>query len=510
MSFLQFFNPFSKVFSDNREIVADKEEQLNKNSLATTEDNFVNMQFVDTKAEFTRSLYTSEQSFYDKKTKIAKYREMSEYPEISDSIDNICDEAIVNDSEGNIGKLKILKEIPVNVKKQIEREFNYIQNDVLNLRERGWDLFKKWLIESELYLEKVISKEGNNKRIIGMQVIPAFTIIPHYNGSLVEKYTHTKYSNNTESLIEFEPNQVSYINYGNYGKNVQDTQGYLHPVIKIYNSLRNLEDALIIYRLTRAVEKRVFNIEVGNLPHGKVSEIINKHVNRYKKNLSFDSNTGTVNSNQNIMAMTEDFWFERRNGSGSSVDTLQGGMNLGELTDVSYFLKKLYKTLKLPRSRWEENSGMFNGGKSGEISREEIKFDRFIGRLQNRFKKIIFDFFFEQLAFSGVDPKYINQELYDFEFTKANYFAEYKELELLENKGSILNMLSPYIASDSNPLGLFDKEFLLKKYFGMSEKDYEENQKLIEAKAKLKKVEDLNNMNNNDFIPPIDSFKTPE
>lgn len=506
-------NIFSKYFITNRgskEEVRDKQLASNAQSQSQEElDGWKALAASEIGADFFTGQVLFGQLFSDKKTRISKYREMSMYPEISDAIDIVVDDAILENDKGEIIKLKIKKDIPRHVERKIRREWDYILHDVLKFNDRGWDMFRKWLIESELYLEIVLNKKGNN--IIGVKQMPPFTVTPIYNGSNIVKFVQTRKSpkNNTEIQVPFEANQVAYSNYGMYGNNLIDVRGYLEAAIRTYNQLKNLEDALVVYRLVRAPERRVWNIDVGRMPKGKAEEYIKKLINKYKKQSIYDPNTGAVNSSQNIQALTEDFWFAKSEGKGTEVSTLQSGLNLGELEDVNYFLRKLYKTLKMPRSRWEDPGSVFGAGKIGEITREEIKFSRFIERLQQRFQRVVLDVFYEQLKFRDIEKKYISSEYFDVEFTESNLFKEFKELEIVQAKFEVWDSVSQHVYTEDQTNGVFSREYALKNFFGMTDEEYDKNLGLVKIEAG-RKFEDMLTYQEKEEGKSLDPLKSGE
>lgn len=432
--------------------------------------------------------------FNDKKDRISFYRNMSLYPEISDSLDHVCDDAIVDDGDGDIVRLTFVKEVPKSIQEKIEKEFKYVVWDVYKLHIRGWDLFRKWLIEAEMFIEFTVDTKKKNT-LNGIKVLPAYTMYPIYDGNKIINYVQVPQSKDNsvkynvsmdmEGIITFEPNQISYVNYGIYGRNYLDVRGFLESSIRPYNQLRNLEDSIVVYRLCRAPERRIWNIDVNKMPKGKAEEYIRKLIHKYKKRLNYNPETGAIDSTQNIQALTEDFWFPKDSeGRGSSVDTLQSGMQLGEITDVNYFLKKLYKTLKLPRTRWEENA-TYNAGKIGEITREEVKFTRFVERLQQRFKRFILDGLLVQLKLKGFDKKYIKLANFDVEFTQNNIFREYKEKEIRREMIDMWSSIASYVITPDNPSdGVFSREFAMKTFMGLNDDEYEENKKLVKREQK--------------------------
>ena len=497
------YNPFAKFFqrADQKEIAKDEQEMKNAQGISEIEAQW-NTIFNATQYQYSSDMagiiYTGvmwDQYFGTKAGRIFKYREMSFYPEISDALDKICDEAISPDSTGNIVSLEFKKEFPSHIEKQIRDIWNYLITDVYAINERGWDMFRKWLVDSEIYIELILNNEGNN--MVGVKILPPHTMIPIYEDDKIKGYMQTVaggvsqmgITQGTGSVVldkansvTFAKNQVAYVNYGIYGENWLDVRGYLETAIRTFNQLKNLEDALIIYRLVRSPERRVWNVWTGRMPKGKAEEYMKSLIQLYKKRIIYDPDTGAMNASQNVQSLTEDYWFAKtEGGEGTTVETIGGGMTLGELDDVKYFLEKLYKTLKLPRSRWDDTAGtMYSSGKSGEILREEINFSNFVQRLQRRFAYILTDPFLTLLRLKGIDEKYINESFYSVKFVQSNLFKKYREMELTEARFGILANMSEYIYNkNDNPKGMFDAEFVLRNYFLMTDEEWEQNQELL-------------------------------
>jgi len=423
--------------------------------------------------------------FANKSQKILTYREMSFFPEIVDALNTICDEAMTPDEKGNYIKLNINKELPLREQKHIQKTFDYIVNDVVKVRHRGWELFRTWLVESELFLEKIINDKGT--KIIGIKMLPASSTYPIYEGTIIKKYAQTTKRVNSYNarVLEsaetyFEPEQVCYVNFGQYGANLLDVRGYLEPSIRTWNQLKNLEDSLIIYRLVRAPERRLWNVEAGRLPPGKSEEFLKQQIARYRKEFTINSD-GTIDSQKLFQALTHDYWFIKREGQGTEVTNLQSGINLGEIDDVNYFLRKMYKTLQIPRSRWEDTMNTVATNMApGELTREEVKFSRFIGRLRDRFKKIFIDLLVTQLRLSNqIDQKYTKESIFDIEFCEENVFAEQKRLMNLKSKFEVFSSYSADIVGVDNPGGKFSKRYAMTKFFGWTEEEYQLNEEWI-------------------------------
>lgn len=511
---LNYYNPFSKFFLKSRLASEDDmEEQYIKNSQGISQEDLEfdmlygrqssqGFGIVNTQAIF-KTIFTSKQQ------KIAIYREMANFPEIKDSIDTICDEAITANENGQYIGLQINEEIPLREEQIIRRTFNYVVNDVFKFKERGWDLFKRWLIESELYLEVILDKGGT--KIIGVKPLPAAITNPVYEGNVIKKYIQTSIpgSRNSEQKGDrfFETNQVLYINSGEYGTSYLDVRGYLESTIRTYNQLRSLEDALIIYRIVRAPERRLWNIEVGKLQSGRAEEFLKGVIQKYRKQDIYNASTGTIDNTKMYQALTQDYWFTKKEGQGTEVTPLQSSMTFGELDDVKYFLTKLYKTLHIPRSRWEDTINTVSTGTApGEITREEVKFSRFVGRLRTRFSKIIIDLLVQQLRLSNqVSAKYTQKSLFNVEYFEENVFAEQKKLQILKAKSDALSGFLDQMATTENLQGVWSRRFVMKEIWGMTDEEYQKMR--TEISEELKEAEMKDAVGSEESAPKKESGK---
>jgi capsid assembly protein Gp20 len=466
-----------------------KDDEAIYNSVTTSEDDLYNLQRGQSRnGGYVNTQISFDQVFNNKAEKIKKYRDMADFPEINDALDICCDEAIVKDSDGVVASLNITEEddFPSDVLDKIYEESEYLIKNVFKIQKRGWGLFRKFLTEGEVFLEKIPNKSRDG--ISSLKVMPAFRSVPIYESNIIRGFVHGTIDPEkqyTLADIKLLPNQVAYTCWDDYiNGDITDPKSYLHAALRTYNQLRSLEDSLIVYRLSRALEKRVFNVEVGQMPPNKAREFINKLINQYKKNNTYNPETGVINQTQNLMSFNEDFWFDQHDGKGSSVTTLQSGMNLGKLEDIELFRKKMYITLKLPKSRWDESSSPFGNGKNGEISREEIKFDLFVERIQSRFSDLFTDVLITHLKMKGVDDEYLDPGKFHYSFTKANYFAVFKELELSETQAALMNNYMTLIYSPMNPNGIYSSEYVLKKILKMTDQEFDENKKLLEQAKK--------------------------
>jgi len=500
------FNRVSRFFQTGREKEDALEYQQMKNSQGMSQEEFDKSNFLSYENLFNSNQAASyvgvsfENYFANKVQRIMKYREMSLYPEISDALDMLCDEAIVDNPNGDIVSLTIKEELPSNIERQIREEWKYLLTEVFAFNERGWDFFKKWLVEAELYVELILNDKANS--IIGIKILPAHSMVPVMENNKIVAFLQTRKEGvvdknsvevkgtKEETVMPFDRDQVSYVNYGQSGENVVDVRGYLEPAIRTYNQLKNLEDSLVIYRINKAPLRRLWNVATRRMPKGKSEEYLKGLIQKFRKKVIYNPQTGDIDSAANIQTLTEDYWFlKNEDNSGTEVTTLGESTGfLNEIDDIKLFLGKLNKALKIPKARWEDSktAGYSTGKNSSEVTREEIKLMKFVERLQRRFKYLILDAFISQLRIKGFDEQYVDLGLYDIEFTKSNLFSEYREMEMTESKINLLTSVDAFIAKPSNNFeGMFAEEYVMKRMLFISDEEYQKNADLIEA-AKAK------------------------
>lgn len=501
-------NPFAKYFKDVSKEEDKIIDQSMKNSQGVSELQLQLAQVMNVNYNTDNMggvIYTGiqwENFFAGKVQRILGYRAMSKYPNINDAITMICDDAVVPDVNGETVYLDFRKEVPRHIEEQIRDLWNYLIHDVYAFNDRGWDMFRKWLIDSEMYVENILNEEGNN--IIDIKILSPLTMMPIYIENKVSSFVQSlnftnnnlgnisngTSTNNSQDFLNktFNKNQISYATFGEYFDGY-DVRGYLESSIKLYNQLKNMEDAIVIYRLNRGTERRIWNIAIGKMPKGKAEEYIKGMIQKYKKRIIYDPETGAMDSSQNILALTEDYWFAKNEaGEGTTIDTIGGGINLGELEDIKYFVTKLNQTLQLPRSRWDDSAGVnYSSGKSGDMLKEELKFMKFIERLQRKFSYIIMDSFISLLRLRGLDSRYTTESLFNIRFNSANLFKQYKEVEFNESRLQILGTMNDLIYSAENQNGYFAPEFVLKNLLQFSEYDLKLNNDMLQ---KLKGASD--------------------
>ena len=411
---------------------------------------------------------------------IKRYREMALHPEADGAIEDVVNEAIVSDLNDTPVTIN-LDNLPASpgIKQRIREEFKTIK-DLLNFDAKSHEIFRNWYVDGRLYYHKVIDiknpQEGikelryidplkmrfvreERKKDKGTQVLELnnrgqekavfpeideyFMYVPKptYAGGGSHKYSGSK-------GIKFSKDSITYCTSGLVDRNKGVVLSYLHKAIKSLNQLRMIEDSLVIYRLSRAPERRIFYIDVGNLPKIKAEQYLRDVMNRYRNKLVYDASTGEVRDDRKHMSMLEDFWLPRREGGrGTEISTLPGGQNLGELSDVQYFQKKLYRSLSVPESRIAAEGG-FNLGRSSEILRDELKFSKFVGRLRKRFGNMFIDMLKTQCLLKNIcTPEDWTKlaEHIQFDYIYDNHFAELKEKELLEGRLALAAQAEPYL-----------------------------------------------------------------
>ena len=440
---------------------------------------------------------------------IKRYREMSLHPECDEAIEDIVNEAIVSDLHDSPVEIDLSNlSVGDNIKKTIRDEFKYIK-DLLDFDSKSHEIFRNWYIDGRLYYHKVIDLDNPRDGIQELRYIDALkvkyvrqmkkkdintpTLITPQDKKLaitpeLDEYfeynptggSNKSYSptNGVQGSIKIAKDAVTYCTSGLVDRNKHITLSWLHKGIKALNQLRMIEDSLVIYRMSRAPERRIFYIDVGNLPKVKAEQYLREVMNRYRSKLVYDANTGEVRDDKKFMSMLEDFWLPRREGGrGTEITTLPGGQNLGEITDINYFQKKLYKALGVPETRLGGEGG-FNLGRSSEILRDELRFNKFVGRLRKRFSNMFLDMLKTQLLLKNVitvDDWSGMSEHIQFDYIYDNHFAELKDSELFQERMANLSQAEPYIGK------YFSQDYLRRTILRQTDDEIVEQDKLIAA-----------------------------
>ncbi len=400
---------------------------------------------------------------------ISRYRDISTYPDVDNAIEEIVTEAIAAvDSEEPVTLDLDKLELSDSIKKRIREEFEEVVN-LLDFKDKAHDIFRRWYIDGRLYYQKVINpaqtKLGiqelryvdprkirkvrevkKDKLPSGVEVIKSINEFFIYNDKGMN-YTPGSNPNNNNG-IKIATDTITFVPSGLLDLDRNVVLGYLNKAIKPTNQLKMMADSLVIYRLSRAPERRIFYIDVGNLPKLKAEQYMKDIMARYRNKIVYDSTTGEIKDDRKFMTMLEDFWLPRREGGrGTEITTLPGGENLGQIADIEYFQNKVYQSLNIPTSRFQQSTG-FNFGRQAEISNDEIKFAKFISRLRRKFNSLFDDLLETQLVLKGI----INPEEWtsikskiDYKYAQDQYFQEMKEAENLRNRVDVLNQMSPYV-----------------------------------------------------------------
>ena len=417
---------------------------------------------------------------------IRRYREVSQHPECDMAIEDIINEVIVS-NERDVAVSISLDKLAVSdkIKEKIRDEFDEVLR-LLNFEEKGHDIFKRWYIDGRIYFHKVIDPSSPRKGITELRFIDPRKMkkvreikkkrdVKSKGIEVVEQtaewfvYNEKGMTSGTSNVgVKIATDSITFVTSGVIDQTRNMVMGHLHKAIKPVNQLRMIEDAVVIYRIVRAPERRVFYVDVGNLPKIKAESYLRDVMARYRNKLVYDASTGEIRDDRKHMSMLEDFWLPRREGAkGTEVSTLPGGQNLGEISDVQYFQKKLYKALNVPISRMESESG-FNLGKAAEISRDELKFTKFVQRLRKRFTQVFADILKTQLVLKGIitieDWAKIGSHI-QYDYLKDGYFAELKEAEILRERLSLAQEVSQYVGK------YYSVEYVRKKVLRQSDED---------------------------------------
>jgi hypothetical protein len=392
---------------------------------------------------------------------INKYRGIAQQTEVDAAIDEIVNESIVYDDENKFLEVNLEKsKLSAGIKTKIENEFEEIYG-MLNFGELGYDLFRSWYVDGRLYHHLVVNPDQEKLGIQEIRYIDATKIRkvkkvfykkdPKTNVDIVDRvdehYQYEKKPGSQNTAIILSKDSVSYVPSGLLDETRKKVISHLHKGLKPVNQLRMMEDSLVIYRLARAPERRIFYIDVGNLGAAKAEQHMKSIMSRFRNKLVYDATTGLLKDDRKHMSMLEDFWLPRKEGGrGTEISTLPGGENLGQIDDIIYFQKRLYKSLNVPVSRLE-NESTFNIGRSSEITREEIKFQKFIDRLRQKFSKLFLDILRKQLVLKGIiteeDWDDIKDEI-SIDYQQDNHFTELKETEILNERLNTLDRVSGY------------------------------------------------------------------
>ena len=449
---------------------------------------------------------------------IRRYREMSLHPECDSAIEDVVNEAIVSDLNDSPVEIN-LSNLPASdkLKDIIRDEFKYLK-EIMDFDKKCHEIFRNWYVDGRIYYHKLIDLNKPSEGIKEVRYIDALKIkyirklktadknslgieyrkilgdggkLDFSNQEVEEFYMYDPNVGSSQNAayrvsdvnnVKISKDAIVYVTSGLVDRNKQTVLSFLHKAIKALNQLRMIEDSLVIYRLSRAPERRIFYIDVGNLPKIKAEQYLRDVMNRYRNKLVYDANTGEIRDDRKMMSMLEDFWLPRREGGrGTEITTLPGGQNLGELADIEYFQKKLYDSLGVPPTRLAAESG-FNLGRSSEILRDELKFTRFVGRLRKRFSQIFIDLLKTQLILKNIvsfEDWVVLSDHIQFDYVYDNHFSDLKKNELMNDKLGVVAAMDPYLGR------YFSADYVRRTILGQTDSEIKE----IDAQMK-KEIKD--------------------
>ena len=476
---------------------------------------------------------------------IRRYRDMALHPEVDSAVDEVVNEFVVSDAHDTPVEINLDNlDAGMGIKKKIRDEFEYIKR-LLNFDNRAHEIVRSWYIDGRLYYHKVIDLDNPKKGITELRYIDPMkikkvrqkidqkknldslqrqamkgTALEYEYGTFVDYYLYNPkgfYKGGVlgpvgdmslSQGVKMAIDSITFCPSGLQDLNKRMTLGFLHKAIKALNQLRMIEDSLVIYRLSRAPERRIFYIDVGNLPKVKAEQYLRDVMARYRNKLVYDASTGEMRDDKKHMSMLEDFWLPRREGGrGTEITTLPGGQNLGELKDVEYFKKKLFNSLNLPPSRLTDDNKGFNLGKTTEVLRDELKFTKFIGRLRKRFSEMFQDVLKTQLILKGVvaleDWEDMKEHIqYDFLFD--NHFNELKNIEMMNQRMATVTQMDPFAGK------YFSVQYVRKHILGQTNKDIRELDKEMQSEIDSGLVMSPQDINTFDTMDRQNSAFQPE
>jgi len=467
---------------------------------------------------------------------IKRYREMALHPEADSAIEDIVNEAVVSDTNDSPVEIELSNlNASDGIKRKIREEFKYILS-LLDFDKKAHEIYRNWYVDGRLYYHKVIdlknpqegiqelryidamkmryvrqqkNKESDKLRLANMNSdnpleyeFPEIEEYFIYNPKAVYPTGSPSAMTGGNKGIKMAKDSITYCTSGLVDRNKGTVLSYLHKAIKSLNQLRMIEDSLVIYRLSRAPERRIFYIDVGNLPKVKAEQYLRDVMTRYRNKLVYDASTGEIRDDKKFMSMLEDFWLPRREGGrGTEISTLPGGQNLGEITDIEYFKKKLYRSLNVPPSRMDGEGG-FNLGRSSEILRDELKFTKFVGRLRKRFSGMFNDMLKTQLLLKNIitpeDWEMMSEHI-QYDFLYDNHFSELKDSELLNERLNSLQAAEPYIGK------YYSQDYVRRQILRQTDEEIIEQDALIKKEIASGAIPDPNAPIDPETGAPLDS-----
>lgn len=501
MALFDFFSQFGKKGEKEIQIPEKKEESFAPPNLDDTV-------VLNSGGIISQALQFADQGNTNEKDLIESWRELASRPEVDWAIQEIVNEAIVTDFVNYPVSLEVPEstKLPEKIAARLREEFNYILG-LMNFNRTATEKFRQWYIDGKHYYHGIVDSKNPANGLIGVRWIDPRTIkkvvetekIRNEQGIEIERVKDVYYLYNTymagrgnfggsitqtRQAIKVHPDAIAYSNSGLFREKEDGTNiaiSHLDKALKAANQLRLLEDSLVIYRLARAPERRIFYVDVGNLPKTKAEQYLQGIMNRFKNKMVYDTNTGEIKDQRNVLSMLEDYWLPRREGGrGTEVTTLQGGQNLGELEDVEYFYKKLFKSLNIPISRLQSEA-TFNLGRSAEITREEVKFSKFINYLRSKFSET----FVQLLKIQVITKKIMDDSDFDeisahlsFKWQTDSYWDELMFNEMWQSRAALMQQLDPYVGK------YFSQEWIKKNVLSLTDEEIKDIDSQIKNEPK--------------------------
>jgi len=432
---------------------------------------------------------------------IRRYRGLSMHPEVDAAIEEIVNEAISTSELKSSLSLNMdqVEGVSEQIEKSIKQEFEHIVS-MLNFNDHGHDMFKRYYIDGRMVHHLVVNEDNPKEGIQEIRAIDAAKIRkvkqvkskkdPVTGAKIIENvdefFIYEEKPGQQASGVKLTLDSVSYVTSGLLDESRKKVVSHLHKAMKPINQLRMMEDSLVIYRLARAPERRIFYIDIGNLPRGKAEEYMKNIQTKYRNKLVYDASTGAIRDDRKHMSMLEDFWLPRREGGrGTEISTLPGGENLGQIDDIIYFQKRMYRSLNVPINRLEQEQ-QFSLGRTTEINRDEIKFQKFIDRLRRRFSTLFLNTLSKQLILKGI----VTQEDWDnwkndimVDFIRDNHFTEMRDTEIMRERLQTMDMIQQYVGE------FYSKEWVMKNVLMLDDEEIEKMKEQIQDEMASGEVE---------------------
>lgn len=477
------------------------EKELKESMISANNGTAVHREIANVVRYYNKKIHSIEKS---KKEKYRLYKEMDGYPEVSNAIDEICDEGITKNDRGDVSELDI-DNPEVSEKKRrtktLNEEYDFVMGRLLNLNDNAWRWFREFIVFAEIFFGTLWDEDNPEDGLTSVKKYSNLTTHANFNNGTGELKSFIMKDKDGKRIDEIDKEIAAYQSSGNFqyvniekegkiekkkkSKQIKIPVSFLEKARRPFYHLRQIEDAIVIYRIIRAPERLVFNVDCGDMPPKKANEYVRNMARRYKTDIQYNPETGAADTYANVKSMLENYFFiKTSNGKGVNVESLSGGQNLGQIDDIKYFQRKLYRALKIPIGRMEEKY-TYRSGDMSQLTRQEVKFSSFVQRLTSRFAKIFEDIFFRHLKLKGYVEKFdLRRNDINIRFYPSNLFRQFRELQLMEKKSRIFQTFSSHTGD------MFSVEYILRKYLDMDDEEIEYNRKLREKENEEKDDDD--------------------